>query len=113
MAIRTIADWQAAPNLPARRAADLGPPVGWQAAAEDSGFRQLFDLIGRYRMLFSMLILSSLLAGIAVSLSMPQRYVARAMVLVEGRPQRVIDIAPVLHSAAWMIFAKVDGRWGS
>ncbi len=99
MAIRTIADWQAAPNLPARRAADLGPAGGWQAAAEDSGFRQLFDLIGRYRLLFGLLILGCVLAGIAVSLSMPQRYVARAVVLIEGRPQRVIDIAPVLDTS--------------
>ncbi|HEX2256423.1 MAG TPA: polysaccharide biosynthesis tyrosine autokinase, partial [Afifellaceae bacterium] len=59
---------------------------------------QLLDLLRRYRLLFTLIILACVTAGLALALSMPQRYVASALVLVEGRPQRVIDIAPVLDT---------------
>jgi succinoglycan biosynthesis transport protein ExoP len=89
-----------AASLPALRATSLGDFAGsWVGTRDDSGFSQLLDLIRRYRLLFTILILGSMAAGFAVAFSMPQRYVARATVLVEGRPQRVIDLAPVLDTA--------------
>jgi succinoglycan biosynthesis transport protein ExoP len=96
----TEGDAQPASHLPRLRSDYLDRPVSdWGAMEEESGFRHLFDLVARHRVLFAVLLLGSLIAGLTVAAMMPQRYVARATVLVEGRSPRVINIDPVLDAS--------------